>query len=204
MADLSLEIGDGEFLVLVGPRAAGKTTCLRMLAGLERPSYGRIWIGGRDITDVPAGRRDVAMVFQSYALYPNMNVYKNLAFGPEVRGDDRRDVQRRVQEVAGTLEITSLLRRRPSELSGGQRQRVALGRAMIRRPTLFLLDEPLSNLDAALRVQMRSELIELHRRLEVTAVYVTHDQVEALAMGDRVAVMHGGVLLAGRHARRPI
>jgi multiple sugar transport system ATP-binding protein len=196
VADLNLEISEGEFLVLVGPSGCGKTTSLRMLAGLERPSHGRIWMDGNDVTDVPSGRRDVSMVFQSYALYPNMTVYKNLAFGPRVRKDPREQIRHRVEEVAEVLGIGGLLDRHPSELSGGQRQRVALGRAMIREPRLFLMDEPLSNLDAALRVQMRTELIRLHRRLEMTTtVYVTHDQVEALTMGDRVAVLRDGSLL---------
>jgi multiple sugar transport system ATP-binding protein len=194
--DLDLEITEGEFLVLVGPSGCGKTTSLRMLAGLERPSHGRIWMDGQDVTDVQPGRRDVAMVFQSYALYPNMSVYKNLAFGPRVRKDAKQNIRQRVEEVAGILGISELLDRPPSQLSGGQRQRVALGRAMIREPKLFLMDEPLSNLDAALRVQMRSELIRLHHRLEMTTtVYVTHDQVEALTMGDRVAVLKDGSLL---------
>jgi multiple sugar transport system ATP-binding protein len=196
VADLDLEITEGEFLILVGPSGCGKTTSLRMLAGLERPSYGRIWMGDRDVTDVPPGRRDVSMVFQSYALYPNMTVYRNLAFGPRVRRDPRQDIRTRVQEVAEILGIAELLDRHPGQLSGGQRQRVALGRAMIREPQLFLMDEPLSNLDAALRVQMRAELIRLHKRLEeTTTVYVTHDQVEALTMGDRVAVLKDGSLL---------
>src|SRR5580693_2031469 len=194
--DLDLEINEGEFLVLVGPSGCGKTTSLRMLAGLERPSHGRIWMDGEDVTDVLPGRRDVAMVFQSYALYPNMTVFKNLAFGPRVRKDSREHISRRVEEVAEILGISALLQRHPSQLSGGQRQRVALGRAMIREPKLFLMDEPLSNLDAALRVQMRAELIRLHQRLEqTTTVYVTHDQVEALTMGDRVAVLKDGSLL---------
>ncbi len=194
--DLDLEIDEGEFLVLVGPSGCGKTTSLRMLAGLERPSHGRIWMGDKDVTDVLPGRRDVAMVFQSYALYPNMTVYKNLAFGPRVRRDSREHIRHRVEEVAEILGIKELLQRHPSQLSGGQRQRVALGRAMIREPRLFLMDEPLSNLDAALRVQMRAELIRLHQRLEMTTtVYVTHDQVEALTMGDRIAVLAGGSLL---------
>ena len=196
VADLDLEITEGEFLVLVGPSGCGKTTSLRMLAGLERPSHGRIWMDGRDVTDVPPGRRDVSMVFQSYALYPNMTVFKNLAFGPRVRKEPREHIRRRVEEVAEMLGIGGLLDRHPGQLSGGQRQRVALGRAMIREPKLFLMDEPLSNLDAALRVQMRAELIRLHKRLEMTTtVYVTHDQVEALTMGDRVAVLKDGSLL---------
>jgi multiple sugar transport system ATP-binding protein len=169
---------------------------LRMLAGLERPSHGRIWMGDNDVTDLPTGQRDISMVFQSYALYPNMNVYKNLAFGPKVRKEPRATLQQRIHEVADMLGIRHLLDRSPAALSGGQRQRVALGRALIREPQVFLMDEPLSNLDAALRVQMRAELIRLHQRLEsTTTVYVTHDQVEALTMGDRVAVLKDGILL---------
>ena len=181
VSDLNLEIPCGEFLVLVGPSGCGKTTSLRMLAGLERPSHGRIWIGDKDVTDVPTGQRDFSMVFQSYALYPNMSVYKNLAFGPKVRKEPRDTIRQRIYDVADLLEIRHLLDRAPAALSGGQRQRVALGRALIREPEVFLMDEPLSNLDAALRVQMRAELIRLHQRLEdTTTVYVTHDQVEAL------------------------
>jgi multiple sugar transport system ATP-binding protein len=196
VSDLNLEIREGEFLVLVGPSGCGKTTSLRMLAGLERPSHGRIWMGGKDVTDVPTGQRDVSMVFQSYALYPNMSVYKNLAFGPKVRKESKSNLDDRINTVADLLGIKTLLKRSPSALSGGQRQRVALGRALIREPKLFLMDEPLSNLDAALRVQMRAELIRLHSRLvDTTTVYVTHDQVEALTMGDRVAVLKDGVLL---------
>jgi multiple sugar transport system ATP-binding protein len=193
VANLNLHIRHGEFLVLVGPSGCGKTTSLRMLAGLERPTYGRIWFGDRDVTILPPGQRDVAMVFQSYALYPNMTVYKNLAFGPTVRGESRGDLRGRINDVAETLGIEGLLKRRPTELSGGQRQRVALGRALLRESQLFLLDEPLSNLDAALRVQMRAELIRLHKRLsQTTSVYVTHDQIEAMTMGDRVAVLKDG------------
>lgn len=195
VSDLSLEILDGEFLVLVGPSGCGKTTSLRLLGGLELPSYGGIWIDDRDVTFLPPGRRDAAMVFQSYALYPHMTVYKNLAFGPSVRHEPRAELKQRINEVAGLLGIGDLLDRHPSELSGGQRQRVALGRSLIRRPQLFLLDEPLSNLDAALRVQMRTELVRLHDLLHVTTVYVTHDQIEALTMGDRVAVFDDGRLL---------
>jgi multiple sugar transport system ATP-binding protein len=196
VADLNLHIHQGEFLVLVGPSGCGKTTSLRMLAGLERPTYGRIWFGERDVTTLPPGQRDVAMVFQSYALYPNMTVYKNLAFGPTVRGESKRDLRARISDVSEVLGIDALLDRRPTQLSGGQRQRVALGRALLRDSRLFLLDEPLSNLDAALRVQMRSELIRLHQRLgQTTTVYVTHDQVEALTMGDRVAVLKDGEVL---------
>jgi multiple sugar transport system ATP-binding protein len=193
--DLNLEIQDGEFLVLVGPSGCGKTTSLRMLGGLETPSYGRIWMGDTDVTLMSPGRRDVAMVFQSYALYPHMTVYKNLSFGPSVRHEPKEKTKKRIEEVAEVLGISGLLDRRPNELSGGQRQRVALGRSLIREPQLFLLDEPLSNLDAALRVQMRTELVRLHRLLPVTTVYVTHDQVEALTMGDRVAVFNLGELL---------
>ncbi|HEX3976420.1 MAG TPA: ABC transporter ATP-binding protein [Solirubrobacteraceae bacterium] len=193
VANLNLHIREGEFLVLVGPSGCGKTTSLRMLAGLERPTFGRIWFGERDVTTLSPGERDVAMVFQSYALYPNMTVYRNLAFGPTVRGESKKDLRTRVDEVAEVLGIGALLSRRPNELSGGQRQRVALGRALLRDSRLFLLDEPLSNLDAALRVQMRAELIRLHKRLTMTtSVYVTHDQIEALTMGDRVAVLKDG------------
>jgi len=196
VSDLSLDIHGGEFLVLVGPSGCGKTTSLRMLAGLERPSHGRIWMGDKDVTDLPTGQRDISMVFQSYALYPNMTVKKNLAFGPKVRKEPRHTLDQRINDVADLLGIRHLLDRSPAQLSGGQRQRVALGRALIREPQVFLMDEPLSNLDAALRVQMRAELIRLHNRLEsTTTVYVTHDQVEALTMGDRVAVLKDGLLL---------
>jgi multiple sugar transport system ATP-binding protein len=193
--NLNLEIQEGEFLVLVGPSGCGKTTSLRMLGGLETASYGKIWLGDRDVTLVPPGGRDVSMVFQSYALYPHMTVRKNLTFGPDVRKEDKASTKERIEQVAEVLGISHLLDRRPSQLSGGQRQRVALGRAMIRQPRLFLLDEPLSNLDAALRVQMRTELLRLHKLLPVTTVYVTHDQIEALTMGDRVAVFNQGELL---------
>jgi multiple sugar transport system ATP-binding protein len=196
VSDLTLDIHEGEFLVLVGPSGCGKTTSLRMLAGLERPSHGRIWMGDKDVTDLPTGQRDISMVFQSYALYPNMTVKKNLSFGPRVRKEPRQTLDQRINDVADLLGIRHLLDRSPVQLSGGQRQRVALGRALIREPQVFLMDEPLSNLDAALRVQMRAELIRLHSRLEsTTTVYVTHDQVEALTMGDRVAVLKDGVLL---------
>jgi len=196
VANLNLLIKEDEFLVLVGPSGCGKTTSLRMLAGLERPTYGRIWFGERDVTLRPAGERDVAMVFQSYALYPNMSVYRNLSFGPTVRGESKNEVKQRIERVAQILDIGNLLDRRPTQLSGGQRQRVALGRALLRQPHLFLLDEPLSNLDAALRVQMRAELIRLHRQLTgTTTVYVTHDQVEALTMGDRVVVLKDGEIM---------
>jgi multiple sugar transport system ATP-binding protein len=193
--DLNFEIKEGEFVVFVGPSGCGKTTTLRILAGLETPSYGRVWIGDRDVTLESPGRRDVSMVFQSYALFPHMSVYKNLAFGPEVRGNSKSSISERVHKVAEILRLDKLLHRRPSELSGGQRQRIALGRTMIRQPKIFLLDEPLSNLDAALRVSMRGEIMELQKRLAVTTVYVTHDQVEAMTMGDRIAVFRDGVVL---------
>jgi multiple sugar transport system ATP-binding protein len=192
--DLTLHVRDGEFLVLVGPSGCGKTTSLRMLAGFERPTYGTISIAGKMVNRVPPRDRDLAMVFQSYALFPHMTVFRNLAFGMRIRHARRAEVRRRVQEVAATLELEGLLDRRPSQLSGGQRQRVALGRALLREPQAFLMDEPLSNLDAALRVQMRVELGRLHERLGVTTVYVTHDQVEAMTMGARIAVMSEGRL----------
>jgi multiple sugar transport system ATP-binding protein len=192
---LDLEVRDGEFMVFVGPSGCGKTTTLRMLAGLETPSYGRIWLDNDDITLSPPDRRDIAMVFQSYALYPHMTVEKNLAFGPRVRGEPKKEVADRVKRVADLVGLEALLRRRPSELSGGQRQRVALGRAMIREPRILLLDEPLSNLDAGLRTRMRTEIAELQRRVGVTTVYVTHDQVEAMTMGHRIAVFNQGRIL---------
>jgi multiple sugar transport system ATP-binding protein len=192
--DLNLEIRQGEFLVLVGPSGCGKTTTLRMLAGLERPTYGSITIDGRDVTRVASRDRNIALVFQSYALYPHMSVRENLAFGMKARHEPRARIRTRIQEVAATLDIAELLDRRPAALSGGQRQRVALGRALIREPEVFLMDEPLSNLDAALRVQMRAELARLHERLGITTVYVTHDQVEAMTMGDRIVLMREGVL----------
>jgi ABC-type sugar transport system ATPase subunit len=191
---LDLDIDDGEFLVLVGPSGCGKSTLLRLIAGLETPTSGRIVIGGADVTGLPPQARDLAMVFQSYALYPHMTVRDNLAYGLRVRRTDRAVVAQRVAEVAAALEIDALLDRRPAQLSGGQRQRVALGRAMVRQPNAFLLDEPLSNLDPALRAQARAELRRLHRRLGVTVVYVTHDQEEAMTLGGRVAVMRDGAI----------
>jgi multiple sugar transport system ATP-binding protein len=193
--DLSLEIEDGEFLVLVGPSGCGKTTTLRMLAGLATPTYGRILIDGKDVTLTPPGRRDIAMVFQSYALYPHMSVRKNLAFGPRVRGERQSEIDTNVTRAADLVGLASMLDRKPGELSGGQRQRVALARALIREPKLFLLDEPLSNLDASLRTHMRAEISALQRRLGVTTVYVTHDQVEAMTMGHRIAVFNQGKIL---------
>ena len=189
---VDLEITDGEFLVLVGPSGCGKTTLLRMLAGLEEVTSGRIWLGDQEITDTPPQKRDIAMVFQNYALYPHMTVAENLAFGLKLRRLPRSERVRRVNDVAKTLGLDGLLERKPQALSGGQRQRVAMGRAIVREPQAFLMDEPLSNLDAKLRVSMRAELARLHSRLKVTTVYVTHDQVEAMTLGQRVAVMRDG------------
>jgi multiple sugar transport system ATP-binding protein len=193
--DLSLTIDDGEFMVLVGPSGCGKTTLLRLIAGLEQVTAGRIAIDGQDVTDRPPRKRDVAMVFQSYALYPHMNVRQNLGYGLKVRRTSKAEIRKRVEEVAALLGLSELLDRRPAQLSGGQRQRVAMGRAIVRKPRAFLMDEPLSNLDAKLRVGMRASLSELHARLEVTSVYVTHDQVEAMTLGQRVAVMRDGRIL---------
>jgi multiple sugar transport system ATP-binding protein len=192
--DLSIEVKDKEFLVLVGPSGCGKTTALRLLAGLEEITAGNILIGDRVVNDVAPKDRDIAMVFQSYALYPHMSVYDNMAFGLKLRKTPKVDIERRVKQAADILDIGMLLSRKPKELSGGQRQRVALGRAIVREPQVFLMDEPLSNLDAKLRVQTRAELIKLHRRLGTTFIYVTHDQVEAMTMGTRIAVMNFGVL----------
>ena len=192
--DLNIEVADGEFLVLVGPSGCGKTTALRMLAGLEDISSGRILIGDRVVNNVAPGARNVAMVFQSYALYPHMTVYDNLAFGLRNYKVPKPEIDRRVQSAAKTLELDTMLKRKPKQLSGGQRQRVALGRAIVREPDAFLMDEPLSNLDAALRLQTRAEILKLQQRLGTTTIYVTHDQVEAMTMGDRIAVMRLGVL----------
>ena len=193
--DVSLEIADGEFLVLVGPSGCGKSTLLRMIAGLEEVTGGRISIGDRDVTDLAPKDRDIAMVFQTYALYPHMTVRQNLGYGLKARRTPKAEIARRVDEVAALLGLADLLERRPAQLSGGQRQRVAMGRAIAREPQAFLLDEPLSNLDAKLRVGMRASLAQLHRRLGVTTVYVTHDQVEAMTLGQRVAVMRDGQIL---------
>jgi multiple sugar transport system ATP-binding protein len=190
--DLHLEIRDGEFLVLVGPSGCGKTTTLRLIAGLEPPTAGRIIVGERDVTDLPPRDRDVAMVFQNYALYPHMTVRQNLSFGLRMRKTPKAEMERRIRRVAETLDIKELLPRRPAALSGGQRQRVALGRAIVREPHAFLFDEPLSNLDAKLRVHTRAELVRLHRQLGTTMVYVTHDQTEAMTMGERIAVLDRG------------
>ena len=192
--DVSLQAEDKEFLVLVGPSGCGKTTTLRMVAGLDDISDGTIAIGDRVVNNLSPKDRDIAMVFQSYALYPHMNVYNNMAFGLKLRKTPKADIERRVHEAARILGIEPLLKRKPKELSGGQRQRVALGRAIVREPAVFLMDEPLSNLDAMLRVQTRKELITLHRRLETTVIYVTHDQTEAMTMGTRIAVMNTGDL----------
>jgi multiple sugar transport system ATP-binding protein len=192
--DVNLEIEDREFLVLVGPSGCGKSTTLRMVAGLEEISRGAIYIDGRKINDVPPKDRDIAMVFQNYALYPHMTVYKNMAFGLKLRKYPKAEIDQRVREAAGILSIQELLERKPKELSGGQRQRVAVGRAIVRKPKAFLFDEPLSNLDAKMRVQMRTEISKLHTRLAATMIYVTHDQVEAMTMGDRIVVMKDGLI----------
>ena len=194
VANLSLEIADGEFLVLVGPSGCGKSTALRMLAGLEDVTSGRVLIGDRVVNNLAPGARDLAMVFQSYALYPHMTVYDNLAFGLRNTKVPKAEIDRRVTNAAEILDLSELIKRKPKQLSGGQRQRVALGRAIVREPVAFLMDEPLSNLDAALRVQTRAEILKLQRRLSTTTIYVTHDQVEAMTMGDRIAVMKLGVL----------
>ena len=191
---LELEIADGEFLVLVGPSGCGKTTSLRMLAGLEEIDEGKIWIGDRDVTNVAPKDRDIAMVFQNYALYPHMTVAENMGFGLKIAGVNKSEIATRVAEAAKILDLTPYLERKPKALSGGQRQRVAMGRAIVRNPQVFLMDEPLSNLDAKLRVQTRTQIASLQRRLGVTTVYVTHDQTEAMTMGDRVAVMKDGLL----------
>jgi multiple sugar transport system ATP-binding protein len=192
--DLSLEVADGEFMVLVGPSGCGKTTVLRLLAGLEEVTAGEIWIGERAVTDLDPRDRDVAMIFQSYALYPQMTVDENIGFGLRVRNVAKDEARTRIRRTAAMLGLEALLRRKPAALSGGQRQRVAMGRAVVRDPQAFLMDEPLSNLDAKLRLQMRAELAALHERLGTTTVYVTHDQVEAMTLGQRVAVLRDGVL----------
>ena len=193
--DVSLDIGDGEFIALVGPSGCGKSTLLRAIAGLEEVTAGEIRIGGRDVTDLAPRHRDIAMVFQSYALYPHMSVRQNLGYGLKVRRMAKADIRGRVDEIAELLGLTELLERKPAQLSGGQRQRVAMGRAIVRQPQAFLMDEPLSNLDAKLRVGMRASLAQLHQQLGVTTVYVTHDQVEAMTLGQRVAVMKDGHIL---------
>lgn len=191
---LNLSVKDGEFLILVGPSGCGKSTALRMIAGLEDVTSGSLRIGGVDVVDMPPKDRDIAMVFQSYALYPHMTVFENIGFSMRLAGKSKAERKKRVDEIAKTLQLTSLLDSKPANLSGGQRQRVAMGRAMVREPAAFLMDEPLSNLDAKLRVQMRAEITSLQKQLGVTTIYVTHDQTEAMTMGDRVAVLKGGVL----------
>lgn len=192
--NISLGVENKEFMVLVGPSGCGKSTTLRMIAGLEEITSGHIYIGNKMVNDVPAKDRDIAMVFQNYALYPHMTVFENMSFGLRLRHYTKAEITQRVQEAADILSIKHLLNRRPRELSGGERQRVAVGRAIVRKPLVFLFDEPLSNLDAKLRVQMRTEIHKLHTRLQTTIIYVTHDQVEAMTMGDRIAVMKEGVL----------
>src|ERR1700675_4961665 len=192
--DVNLEIHDGEFMVLVGPSGCGKTTALRMVAGLEEISEGVLKIGDRVVNHVPSRDRDIAMVFQSYALYPHLSVYENIAFGLRLKKLPKGEIDKRVQNAARTLGLEEQLSRKPRNLSGGQRQRVAMGRAIVREPSVFLMDEPLSNLDAKLRVQMRAEISRLQRELGVTTIYVTHDQVEAMTLGDRVAIMRDGLL----------
>jgi multiple sugar transport system ATP-binding protein len=194
LRELDLEVYDGEFVVLVGPSGCGKSTALRLVAGLEEPTTGRIFIGERMVNDLAPKDRDVAMVFQSYALYPHMSVRENLAHPLQLRHVPKAEIEERVRKVADLLSISELLQRRPKELSGGQRQRVALGRAIVRDPEVFLMDEPLSNLDVKLRVRTRAELIRLHERLRTTTIYVTHDQQEAMTLGDRIAVLNGGQL----------
>jgi sn-glycerol 3-phosphate transport system ATP-binding protein len=190
--DLDLALADGEMLVIVGASGCGKSTLLRLVAGLERPTSGRVLVDGRDVTALDPSQRDIAMVFQNYALYPHMSVFDNMAYGLRIRGLTRDDIRRRVDQVADLLGIRTLLERKPRQLSGGQRQRVAMGRAIVRHPRLFLFDEPLSNLDAKLRLTMRAEIRQLQRRLGVTSLFVTHDQVEAMTLGDRLLVLHQG------------
>ncbi|EIM26318.1 ABC transporter ATP-binding protein [Microvirga lotononidis] len=194
LKDFSLDIADGEFVVFVGPSGCGKSTMLKILAGLEEATTGTIRIGGRDVTDLAPGDRDIAMVFQNYALYPHLTVRKNMGFGLKMRGTAPAEIDRRVTETAKILGVEHLLDRRPKALSGGQRQRVALGRAIVREPQAFLMDEPLSNLDAKLRVHTRAEISALHKRLGVTTIYVTHDQIEAMTMADRIVIMRDGVI----------
>ncbi len=193
--DVNLEIKDKEFVVFVGPSGCGKSTTLRMIAGLEVPTKGEIYIGDRLVNNVPAKDRNIAMVFQNYALYPHMNVYSNMAFALKLRSYSKSDIDKRVKEAAQILGIPHLLERKPREISGGERQRVAVGRAIVRKPFVFLFDEPLSNLDAKMRVQMRTEIHKLHLKIQTTMIYVTHDQTEAMTLGDRIAVMKGGKVL---------
>ena len=202
VSELDLEIADGEFVVLVGPSGCGKTSALRMIAGLEEITGGTVRVGEQVVNDLPPKARDMAMVFQNYALYPHMNVYDNMGFGLKMRGFPKAEIKRRVGDAARVLGLTEVLSKRPRHLSGGQRQRVAMGRAIVREPKAFLMDEPLSNLDAKLRVEMRAEIARLQRELGVTTIYVTHDQVEAMTLGDRVAIMRDGVVIFGPHTVR--
>ncbi|MEO6821869.1 MAG: sn-glycerol-3-phosphate ABC transporter ATP-binding protein UgpC [Candidatus Nanopelagicales bacterium] len=192
LRELSLDVADGEFIIMVGPSGCGKSTALRLLAGLDKPTSGDILIGGRVVNSMDPGERDIAMVFQNYALYPHMSVYRNLAYGLRQRKTPKHEVDERVRRTSAMLGLESLLERKPAQLSGGQRQRVAMGRALVREPQVFLLDEPLSNLDAKLRSEVRGQLKQLHRRLGITTIYVTHDQVEAMTLGDRICVMSEG------------
>jgi multiple sugar transport system ATP-binding protein len=192
--DINIDIKDKEFMVFVGPSGCGKSTCLRMVAGLEEPSEGEIYIGERMVNGVDPKDRDIAMVFQNYALYPHMTVFDNMAFGLKLRHFPKQEIKKRVEDAAATLGLEALLKRKPKELSGGQRQRVALGRAIVREAQVFLMDEPLSNLDAKLRVETRANIIKLHQRIQTTTIYVTHDQVEAMTMGDRIAVLNAGII----------
>lgn len=194
LSGVNLRVKDGEFCVLLGPSGCGKSTLLRVIAGLESPTQGKVFLGGGDVTSWTPRERDVAMVFQSYALYPHMNVFDNIAFSLKIRGISRKGIKERVEKVAEFLEIKDLLDRKPSQLSGRQRQRVAIGRAIVREPSLFLFDEPLSNLDAVLRVGMRVELAKLHKRLKATMIYVTHDQVEAMTLGEKIVVIDAGIV----------
>src|SRR5262245_16749134 len=193
--NIDLDVADRQFLVLVGPSGCGKTTVLRLIAGLEEPTSGDIYIDGRRVNDVAPKDRNIAMVFQNYALYPHMNVYKNLAIGLKLRKFAKDEIDRRVREAADILGLNELLERKPAALSGGERQRVAMGRAIVRKPDLFLFDEPLSNLDAKLRIKMRAEIKQLHARLQITVIYVTHDQVEAMTLADQIVVMNRGVIM---------
>jgi multiple sugar transport system ATP-binding protein len=192
---ITLEVEDKSFVVIVGPSGCGKTTSLRMLAGLEKPTSGEIYIGDRMVNQIPPKDRDIAMVFQNYALYPHKSVYGNMAFGLVLRKTPKEQIKERVADAAGILEIGDLLERKPGQLSGGQRQRVAMGRAIVRKPQVFLFDEPLSNLDAKLRVQMRAEISKLHEKLDTTIIYVTHDQVEAMTLADKIVIMHEGIIV---------
>ncbi len=193
--NISTSMKDGEFVVLVGPSGCGKSTTLRIIAGLEMPQSGEVFIGDRNVTNIAPKDRNIAMVFQNYALYPHMTVFDNMAFGLKLRKVDKKEIEKRVNEAAEVLDITEYLKRKPKALSGGQRQRVALGRAIVRQPDVFLFDEPLSNLDAKLRVQMRTEIKKMHHRLKTTMIYVTHDQTEAMTMGDRIVVMKDGYIM---------